>query len=159
MTLFLKRFYFLLIFLSLFLLIFLIFKYYYLWKNNSISKFLLPPYKSIFYLINYVLIHQAQSYLISLGLSLIVLGSLIFLNLKFNERFFYQEEPYFIAIFIFILGYPYCFYYLILTLFFGFLLNLIIFFKIKKNQRFSFYYLWIIFGILIFVFKIFLVII
>ncbi len=153
-----KLFYFLLILGGLIILIFLFVKQYYFWQNNELTKFFLPPYKSIFYLLNFVLLRQAQPYLISLGLSLVFLGILIFFNLKFKKRFFYQEEPYMAAVFIFLLGWPYCFYYLISVLFFGLLLNLIIFLK-YKNKRVSLFYLWFVFGVLIFVLKNILVII
>lgn len=126
--------------------IFLTFSQYFIWKQNSISKYLLPPYQKINYFLNYSFFHFFRDLLFRL-LGILFVFSLIFLlNFIFKRDLFYDDEkiliPYFSLLFVF----PYNMFLPLIG--FGLLLGLILvknlslFFKIK-NQRFSFRNYWL----------------
>ncbi|MEK7076889.1 MAG: hypothetical protein AAB967_01520, partial [Patescibacteria group bacterium] len=78
-----------------------------------------------------------------------------FLNKKFGERFFENEEPALFALGVFLAGYPGFLFYIPLVLVIGILLA--IHYSLLKKGRTPFYYLWLptaIFAILIKVFMI-----
>lgn len=113
------------------------------WQNNSPSAYFLPPYRDIGYFLGYCFYVFLAKPTVALLSAIIFLYSAKFFNRKFGERFFEEEEPYFGALSIFLVGYPGLIFYLIITLVSG-LVGAVI-----TKQRFSAYYLW--FPIAIFV--------
>ncbi|MEK7086741.1 MAG: hypothetical protein AAB935_00590 [Patescibacteria group bacterium] len=127
---------------------------YQLWKNDTdgIGKFLVPPHKSITYVIGYHFIRFGLYYVISLVVALIFLWAAKYYNKKFGGRFFEPEEPYFGALAIFLLGngewhYGWIIYFVLMLL--VSVVGSLIYTKIlKKNERFPMYWLWLPMGIL-----------
>ncbi len=127
---------------------------YQLWSQNEVSKYLLPPHQSINYFIFYALARFFAPYLISLAIAILFLISAKILNKKYQERFFYPEEPYFGALAIFLVSHPGWLFYLVFVILFyllihilSFLTSYILHLKSYKSyilpQRISLYYLWI----------------
>jgi hypothetical protein len=79
---------------------------YQFWSQNEVSKYLLPPHRSINYFIFYAVARFFAPYLISLAAAILFLISAKLLNKKYDERFFYPEEPYFGALAVFLTGHP-----------------------------------------------------
>lgn len=116
---------------------------YILWrKSGPPAQYLVPPHRDIGYLFGYAIGHFAQSYLISLGAAFIFLGAAILLNEHFDGRFFEDEEPYFGALAIFLLGNPLWIYYLISIIFAALMVTGYRFLVSGDKFRFSLYYLW-----------------
>lgn len=124
--------------------------------TNSFIKLLFPDYAGGTYLLFFLLTRAWGEYIISLGFALFFLWAMLYLNHKYDNRFFYDEEPYFGAVAIFITGWPGWLYYLIV------LLSLFLIFNalstgmarskaklIKsdvpetENARFPLYYFWL----------------
>lgn len=55
---------------------------YSLWSHTSPSKYLLPPHQPISYFLQYSFIHFFASFLLTIGLGLVVCGILFFLNYR-----------------------------------------------------------------------------
>ncbi len=119
---------------------------YQLWLKNDISKHLLPPYRDINYFIFYSLTRFFGPYLISLAAGILFLFSAKILNKKYQERFFYPEEPYFGALAIFLTGHPGWLFYLVILIFIYLVLHLLSVighWSFWKGERLSLYYLWL----------------
>lgn len=117
---------------------------YVVWRDGGqLTRYLVPPYQSVWYVVGYVIGHQAYSYIVSLGVSFIFLGLAFLLNEKFRQRFFEADEPYWGALGIFILGNPWWFCYLAAVLLIAVIGSLVISYQSKKSERFSLYYLWL----------------
>jgi len=127
-----------------------------LWQNNEISKFLIPPYAPINYFVYYTFTRLWLPYLVSGVAGLVGLWVAVFFNRKYGGRFFYDEEPYYPALGLFLTDHPGWILYLILSL--AVYLVLVIacppkpreagrrwgYWILKKEtQRVSFYYLWL----------------
>ncbi|MBI4993598.1 hypothetical protein HZC33_01390 [Candidatus Wolfebacteria bacterium] len=108
-----KYFYFASIIIIFFILIYQSFEQYQLWKSDNLSKYLLPPYVNINYFFKYVGFRFFGPYLISFAASILLLFSLNRLNKKYEERFFYSEEPQIAALAMFLSGWPGCLFYFI----------------------------------------------
>lgn len=121
---------------------------YQLWKNSDgFTKYLVPPHKSITYVLGYHFMRFALYYAISLLIALIFLFAAKHYNKKFGERFFQPEELYFGALAIFLLGnrewnYAWIL-YLILLLVFSAFGSAIFCTWLKKMERFPLYWLWL----------------
>jgi len=121
----------------------LVYFQYLIWRDGGqLTRYLIPPYQSIWYLFSYVIGHKAYSYIVSLGISFVFLGISILLNEIFEKKFFEEEEPYWGALGIFVLGTPWWLYYLVTVLLLGIIGSLVFVFWLKKCKRFSLYYLW-----------------
>lgn len=83
---------------------------------NSFIKLIIPSYIGGTYLLFFLLTRLWGEYIISFIFALLFLWVMIWLNKKYDNRFFYDEEPYFGAIAIFLTGWPGCLYYLIILL-------------------------------------------
>lgn len=125
------------------LLFYLTRQQFFLWYENDLSKFLIPPYKGMGYFIFYSFTRFWLPYLIALTIGLIFFGLAKYLNKKKNYRFFEKEEPYFLAMALFLSGHPGWFLYLGLLLFAT--LAMVVY---KRGERVSFYWLWLPIGIL-----------
>ena len=98
---------------------------YFSWKSDSLSKHLLPPDTSISYFLGYSFLHYFFALLITILFALLVFFTLKKFNQKFEETFFYDEEPYLASFGILTVGWPNCLIYLILILFLGVLFHFV----------------------------------
>lgn len=115
-----------------------------IWSQDEISKFLLPPHRSITYFIFYVGTRFLAPYLISLAVAVLFLFSANFLNKKYQERFFELEELYFGALAIFLTGHPGWLIYGVFIVLVFLLIHLYSLFTTHYSlQRISLYYLWL----------------
>ena len=115
---------------------------YFLWLNSdSPARFLLPPHQDIGYFFYYVFFRFWATYLISLIIAILFFIAAKFLNKKYQERFFYEEEPYLLAASIFLVGHPGWIFYLLFLLIAALILSLVI--GHRLSRRVSLYYLWI----------------
>lgn len=117
---------------------------YQIWSQDELSKFLLPPYQSINYFLYYIGVRFFVAYAISLLAALVFIVAAKFLNKKYDERFFYQEEFYLGAIGLFLSGHPGWLFYIIAVILIYLLIHLYSLFIIhNSSNRISFYWLWI----------------
>ena len=116
---------------------------FFLWQNDPIGKFLVPPYKSLDYFIYYVGIRLWLPYLISLIVALLVLWIALIFNKRKGGRFFQVEEPYLLALAIFMTGHPGWIIYFLLVLFVALVWGAVSSILFKKMERISYYYLWL----------------
>jgi len=116
---------------------------FFLWQENPISKFLIPPYKSLDYFIYYVGTRFWLPYLISLIIALLVLWIALIFNKRKGGRFFQKEEPYLLALAIFATGHPGWIVYFLLVLFVTLTWGIVSSVLFKKMERISYYYLWL----------------
>ena len=124
------------------------FQQYYLWKNNEISQFLLPPYQSLDYFVFYARTRFFNAYLLSLLIGLGFLWGAKKINQKYEERFFEPIEPYLLATSIFIVGHPLWLFYMIILLTLYLFINSLFtihnsLFKKGETPRISLYYFWL----------------
>lgn len=155
----LRRFFIISIFAVIFWGFYESFLQYQIWSGDALSKFLIPPHQSIVYFLKYSFIHFFENYLISLGAGLLFLLGAIALNNRFQKRFFEEEEPYFGALAIFLVGQPLWMIYFIIVMAIGVLGSLFLILKAKAVgsetfHRFPFYYLWLPVAITILIVKI-----
>ena len=99
---------------------------YFAWKQNDISKHLLPPFTPIIYVLHYSWQHYFFASIVTIIFALIVFWGIKSLNKKFNNVFFYDEEPYLAALGILTTGWPNCLIYLSLVLFLGMVFHFVI---------------------------------
>jgi len=129
-------------------LVFQSFQQYWAWAGNELSKNLLPPYQTN-YFIFYVFTRFFAPYLISLAAALVFLFSAKILNKKYEERFFYPEEIYLGASAIFLSGHPGWLFYVVFLLVVYVLVQLFFVAKYSilntqySSPRLSLYWLWI----------------
>jgi hypothetical protein len=133
---------------SIFLIFFLLFcqsyQQFQVWSQNEVSKFLLPPHRSITYFIFYIGTRSFAPYLISLVVAFLFLFSAKILNKKYQEQFFYPEEPYFGALAIFLTGHPGWIFYAIFIIFIYLLIHILLSLAAYRlSLRLSLYYLWL----------------
>lgn len=100
---------------------------YSIWKSDSLSKHLLPPDTSITYFLGYSLLHYFAALLVNIIFAFLAFLSIQKFNKKFEEVFFYEEEPYLASFGILTVGWPNCLIYLILILFLGLLFHLVLY--------------------------------
>jgi len=115
---------------------------YYLWKSQEFTNKFLPPFTPISYFFRYSFQYFYFEIILRIVFSFIVFWGLNFLNKKFKERFFYQEEKYLASLAILVLGWPVSFFYLFFVLFLGVIYHLILIFFFKKKIRVSFLIFW-----------------
>lgn len=120
---------------AIFLLLFYqSYKQYQFWSQNEVSRYLLPPHQSINYFIFYALARFFAPYLISLAAAVLFLISANLLNKKYQERFFYPEEPYFGALAIFLVSHPGWIFYVTAVILIYLLIHLftLIYYKLRS---------------------------
>ena len=127
---------------------YLVYAQYLVWRDSdNFTKFLVPPYKNITYVIGYHFMRFALYYAISLVMALIFLWATKYYNKKFGGKFFEPEEPYLGALSIFLLGNREWNYgwilYLVLLLVFSAVGSAIFCNWLKKMERFPLYWLWL----------------
>ena len=139
----------------------LVFSYltYKLWSGNPISRFLIPPYKSLDYFSHYAFFHFFKSY----WFSLVFFGTLFFLMKVANHfvkgRFFEENEPWIAGTGIFLVGWPANLVWFLSVIILGVFGHLakIIFFRRSAKELFSLYYLWLPVAFIIILFSKFVV--
>ena len=97
-----------------------------LWSQQGITQRLLPPHSPISYVLRYSWQHYWSESVITIFIATIVFFGIYFLNKKFEENLFYNEERYLAALGILSVGWPNCLIFLSLVLFLGILFHLII---------------------------------
>lgn len=137
-----KRLFWIIVGIIAFLLLYLTYKQFYLWQENEISRFLLPPYNSWNYFVFYALTRFWAPYLVSWTAGLIFFGGFYWMNKRRGSRFFYNEELYFLWTAVFLSGHPgWILYFPIL-----FLLAItegLFHFVCNDGRKTSFFYLWL----------------
>lgn len=114
------------------------------------AQYLVPPFSGIGYFLYYVLMRFWAPYLAAFGAALLLFFVAKELNKKYQERFFYPEEYYFLATSIFLVSHPAWIFYLIIFIFVYLLIQFInISVYPRTHQRISAYYLWIPMAILV----------
>jgi len=98
----------------------------YLWKHDAVSYRLLPPYVPLTYVLHYSWQHYFVVPVVTIFFALIVFWGIKWLNKKFNDTFFYDEEPYLAALGILVTSWPNCLIFLSLVLFLGVFTHFII---------------------------------
>ncbi len=120
---------------------------YQIWRENDISKYILPPYQSIVYFLKYSFTHFFENYLISLMAGLLFLWLANLLNNRCQKRFFEEGEIYLGALAIFVMGHPLWMFYFLAVMSIGVLGSLFLQASSAKRQapscRFPFYHFWI----------------
>lgn len=115
-----------------------------LWSQSEISKFLLPPYRDINYFVLYAGFRFFAPSVISLILAILFLYSAKALNRKYEERFFYLEEPYLGALAIFLVSHPGWIFYSIFIILIYLLIHIYsLLITYHLLRRLSLYYLWL----------------
>jgi ABC-type multidrug transport system fused ATPase/permease subunit len=99
-----------------------------LWSKEKVTQRLLPPFTPLTYVLHYSWQHYLFEPIITILFALIIFKIIALLNKKFNNVFFYDEEPYLAAFGILATGWPNCLMYLCLVLFLGVLFHFINYF-------------------------------
>ena len=113
------------------------------WNNNPVGKFLLPPYQSWAYFIKYSSIEFFAPYIVSGLIAVIVVGSVVWLNNRFDRRFFYSDEYLLIGINTLVVGHPGWLVYALVSLVFYMAWNIVATIFNKGAVRVSMYYMWL----------------
>lgn len=130
---------------------FLSYYQYFIWKNNAISKFLLPPYQNLDYFLNYVYFRFWRDFIYRLLGSFFLFLFLVFINFIFKRDVFYKEEKILIIILSFVYFFPYNLFFIFSGFFVLLLIIMINLIFEKSTQRyFSFKNYWLFWGWLIF---------
>ena len=109
---------------------------YFAWKQNDVSKHLLPPFTPIIYVLHYSWQHYLFEPTVTILFAFIVFKIIASLNKKFNNVFFYDEEPYLASFGILVTGWPNCLIYLSSVLVLGILFHfLFLCFNFNKRRR------------------------
>lgn len=117
---------------------------YFAWLTGGpVTANLLPPAQPISYYIFYVFTRFWLPYLLSLAFAGVAYLVAKYLNKKYDERFFYTEEYYLIALSFFLCVHPFWIGFLIFTLLGYVIYSLITTIRHGSNERASFYYLWL----------------
>lgn len=128
-------------FISIFFILFLSAYYsyhqYFFWKENPVSKFLLPPHQGIDYFISYSFFNFFLQPLISLFAAVLGFFSIKILNQNFQNRFFEPIEYYLFATALLLVGHPNWIYYLLVLFISGIIGSIV------SRGKISFYYFWI----------------
>lgn len=117
------------------------------WSGGDLSSYLLPPYTTIYYFLEYALFHFWASYLVSFLAGVIFLKLAQYFNKKHGGKFFEKEEPYFIGLSIFLAGHPGWFLYLTLISGLTLLFALVNWLRTKQVYRISCYHFWLPLGL------------
>lgn len=92
---------------------------FYLWSKNPLSKNLLPPKTPLSYFLRYSFEHYFFKPIVNIFFAFLFFKGMIKLNQKYENTFFYEEEPYLAFLGILITSWPNCLIYLSLVLFLG----------------------------------------
>ena len=123
-----------------------------LWSQQGITQRLLPPHSPIAYVLKYSWQHYWFESIITIFTAIIVFFGIYFLNKKFENHLFYDEEKYLAALGILAIGWPNCLIFLSLVLFLGIISHLGFLLFNKKGNRLALIYLWLPCALLILLF-------
>jgi len=143
------------IFFASVILIFILLFYYsrkqfFMWYHaGPPAQYLVSPFFGIGYFLYYVLMRFWASYLASFLAAILFFYVAKKLNKKYEERFFYPEEYYLLALSIFLTAHPGWILYLFLAMVAYLLISALKTLIFRQKERISFYYLWIPVGILV----------
>jgi len=113
------------------------------WQAGPPGAYLVPPYQGIGYFLFYVLMRFWAQYLLSAVVAGLFLLAMYYGNRRWQERFFYPDEVYLIALSIFVVGNPLWIGYLLVTLVVYCLYVLGRRIITRQNERVTFYYFWL----------------
>lgn len=113
------------------------------WQGNPITARLLPPHQPIGYFLQYIWSHLWAPYALSFMAGLIAYALARFMNAWTSGRLFEDEEPYLIAMGIFLTRHPGWIAYLALVaaLYFAFIVFQSV--RLRSLPRVSFTYFWL----------------
>ena len=114
----------------------------YLWSKDELAKRLLPPYAPWSYAAQYSFYHYWFEPMVLIIFALIIFWAIILLNKKFQNKLFYDEEPYFALLGVLLTGWPNCLVYLILVLSLG-LASHIFLYIFSKERELPLLYFWL----------------
>lgn len=86
------------------------------WQTIAIGQYLLPPYAPLSYFLQYSFFRFWSHFIVALIFSMIILIVAKYFNSKHGGQYFYDEEPYLLAIAILVVGYPGWLVYFVLML-------------------------------------------
>jgi len=121
---------------SLIYILTLVYLQYSIWASHPISKYLLPPYRSIFYFVSYTYHHIYKNFLWSLIGAVFVFLILVFTNKIFKNSLYYEDELIKVPILASLMVFPFNFMFFISGLGTIFLLHVISMVK-NKNKIFE----------------------
>jgi len=113
------------------------------WSQQLITQRLLPPHSPINYVLKYSWQHYWFEPIITILTAIIVFFGIYFLNKKFENHLFYDEEKYLAVLGILAIGWPNCLIFLCLVLFLGIIFHLGFLLFNKKGNRLPLIYLWL----------------
>ncbi len=116
---------------------------YALWLGVEPSKFLLPPYASITYFLQYVLWKFWAPHIVSFVIGFILFMLAKYYNQRRGEQFFYSDELYIIWLSIFLVGHPLWIFYLLIIFSTILIVSLIRSLIFKNNSKLPLYYFWL----------------
>lgn len=125
------------------LLLYLTRQQFLLWSAHEISRFLLPPHRSLNYFIFYSFTRIWLPYLVSGVIGSAVFWIVVYLNKKYGGRFFQPEEPYFLFLVLFLAGHPGWLLYVIVVLAAALLMVAYKTYKSHQSDKVVLYYLWL----------------
>jgi hypothetical protein len=110
---------------------------YWLWSQQMITQWFLPPYSPISYLLKYSWHHYWFESTATILIAFIVFFGIYLFNKKFEENLFYSEERYLAGLGILATGWPNSLIFLCLVIFLGIIFHLfnILFFFFKRVRR------------------------
>ncbi len=107
------------------------------------AVYLIPPYQGMGYFLFYALMRFWATYILSLAVAALFLLAMQYGNRRWQNRFFYPDEIYLVALSIFVVGNPLWIGYLLVT--FGAYCLYVLGRRLytRKNERVTFYYFWL----------------
>lgn len=127
---------------------------YFLWKKHPLSKFLLPPYQSIFYFLSYSFFNFFRDFIFRLlGLiSVLLIFKLIIFSFKRDP--FYEDEKYIIYLITLFFSFPYNFFIISLSFIILLLMAVLsLLFSKENNKYYSFRNFWLIYSFIFLLFE------
>ncbi len=116
---------------------------YSLWLGTEPSKFLLPPYVSIAYFLQYAMWKFWAPHIVSFLIGLIFFWLAKYYNKRRGDQFFYSDELYIIWLSIFLVGHPFWIFYLLIIFSVILIVSLIRSLIFKNNTKLPLYYFWL----------------
>ena len=113
------------------------------WSQQLITQRLLPPHSPINYVLKYSWQHYWFESIITILTAIMVFFGIYFLNKKFENHLFYDEEKYLAVLGILAIGWPNCLIFLCLVLFLGIIFHLGFLLFNKKGNRLPLIYFWL----------------
>ncbi|MFA5392114.1 MAG: hypothetical protein WC306_00255 [Candidatus Paceibacterota bacterium] len=109
-----------------------------MWSKTELTQRLIPPYAPVTYVLHYSWQHYLFEPVITIIFALIIFKIIASLNKKFNNQFFYDEEPYLASLGILAISWPNCLVFLCLVLLLGVFSHILL-----KGKRFPLLYFWL----------------